>query len=183
MVSFREEGDCSLSAPDGKTRSCPTFFSNPRWHSPIQHPSSQPLLARIVLGVALETRPGARKRWGQSVGRTGVTGSSGAPWSQRVGVCGCVAVGEGAWLHPSDWRRLLPCLKSPTGRPYDWEREVGRFSLIRPGKRKREKKKKRIPALSLGPLASQFHPLSSLLRLPLFFILGIRGGGGEHSLA
>lgn len=163
------KGDCSLSASDWKHRSCPTFFPNPRWHSPIQHPSSQPLLARVVLGVALETRPGARKRWGQSVGRTGVTGSSGAQWSQWVGVCGCVVVGEGAWLHPSDWRRLLPCLKSPAGLPYDWEREVGRFSLIRPGKRKRKKK---IPAFSLDPLASQYHALSSHLRLPLSLFWG-----------
>lgn len=52
----------------GKNGSCPTFFSNPRWPSPIQHPSSQSLLAGIVLGVALETRPGARKGWEQSVG-------------------------------------------------------------------------------------------------------------------
>lgn len=28
------------------------------------------------------------------------------------GVCGCVVVERGAWLHPSDWRRLLPCLSS-----------------------------------------------------------------------
>lgn len=160
-------------------RFCPTFFPNPRWHSPIQHPSSQPLLARVVLGVALETRPGARKRWGQSVGRTGVTGSSGAQWSQWVGVCGCVVVEEGAWLHPSDWRRLLPCLKSPAGLPYDWEREVGRFSLIRPGKRKREKKDTSfLPRPFSKPV-----PCLELSSSPTFiFILRIRGGGGGHSL-
>lgn len=75
---------------------------------------------------------------------------------EPAGVCVWVcAVGEGAWLHPSDWRRLLPCLKSPTGRPYDWEREVGRFSLIRPGKRKRKKKDtSSLPRPSSKPITS-----------------------------
>lgn len=91
-----------------------------------------------------------------------------------MGVCGCVVVGEGAWLHPSDWRRLLPCLASLTGQLYDWGREVGRFSLICPGKGKRKK----ILALFPGPLGSHFQSLSSL-HLPLFFILEKLG----HSVA
>lgn len=95
-----------------------------------------------------------------------------------MGVCGCVVVGEGAWLHPSDWPRLLPCRPPPTGQPYDWGREVGRFSLICPGKGKRKRKiKKRYLALFLGPLGSQFHALSSLLHLSLFW------EWGKHSLA
>lgn len=67
-VLFRKEGDCNLSVPDGKNGSCPTFYSNPSWPSHVQHPSSQQLQAGIVLGVALETRPGARKGWEQSSG-------------------------------------------------------------------------------------------------------------------
>lgn len=61
-VSFKEEGDCSLSASDGKEWILP-HFSNPEWPFPIQHPSSQRLLAGMS--------PEAAWRLGLRLGRVG----------------------------------------------------------------------------------------------------------------
>lgn len=91
-----------------------------------------------------------------------------------MGVCGCV-VGERAWLHPSDWRRLLPCLLSLTGQLYDWGREVGRFSLICPGKEKEEKKDtSSLPRLFRKPLP--IPDLSSSSFIIYYFLFWRRWG-------
>lgn len=60
---------------------------------------------------------------------------------EPAGGCVWVGGGEGAWLHPSDWSRLLPCRPPPTVLPTDWGREVG-SSPSSALEKEQEKKKK-----------------------------------------
>lgn len=99
----------------GRTDPAPLSFLIPGG-PPIQHPSSLPLLAGIVLEVALETRPGARKGWGQPVGhrsnrlfRSVVEPAGGCVW-----VCG-----GGRGVATPATGGLLPYLPPLTGQPYD----------------------------------------------------------------
>lgn len=107
-----EEGDCSLSASDGKEWILP-HFSNPSGPFLSNTLLPQQLLAGIVLEVALETRPEARKGVGAVSGAQSNRLFQEEEWSQRVGVCVGVWWGEG---RGRGYTRLTGAGSSPAAR-------------------------------------------------------------------